>query len=165
MRTRAVRSSCFEVRKRNTWARRVSFLAVLAFLPFSFGFSEGQHSGPSSPSSPSHPVTVSPVHPSAAVGTSIQQGVNGIDLTGLPLNDMGGVDIKQLNSLNRQRKKDMTKDSEKLIALATELNAEMETGTNGTLPSSSIHKAEKIEKLARKVQEKMKGSAQIIRGE
>jgi hypothetical protein len=160
MRSRVVRSSCFEAHKRVTRARGISLLAVLVFLPFSLEVSEGQHP---SPSSPSRPVTVTPTRSSGAAGNSVQQGANGVDLAGLPLDDMGRVDIRQLNALNRQRKKDMTRDSEKMIALAKELNAEMEASTNGTLSSSEIHKAEKIEKLARGVQEKMKGTAQINR--
>jgi hypothetical protein len=66
---------------------------------------------------------------------------------------------KRFEQLNLQRHKEMTSDTEKLLALANQLKAETDKSTKDSLSMESVREAEQIEKLARTVREKMKASA------
>jgi hypothetical protein len=57
----------------------------------------------------------------------------------------------------QQRYKDMKRDSEKLLELATELKQEVDRSGEGTLSLNVVKKAEQIEKLARSVKTHMRG--------
>ena len=63
---------------------------------------------------------------------------------------------KQLKELNIQRHKQLASDSVKLLALATELKAEVDQAGNADPTPDQLRKAEQIEKLARSVRDKMK---------
>jgi len=57
---------------------------------------------------------------------------------------------------NLERKKQLTEDSAHLLALATELKAEVDKTNKDTLSLTVIRKANQIEKLAHDVREKMR---------
>jgi len=59
---------------------------------------------------------------------------------------------------NLERQEDIKKDTEKLLELATELKQAVEKSNENTLSMDVIKKAEQIEKLAKIVKDKMKGS-------
>jgi hypothetical protein len=65
---------------------------------------------------------------------------------------------KQQNfaAANAERKKQIVEDSARLLKLATDLESEVDKTTNDTLSLNVIHRADEIEKLARRVKEKMK---------
>ena len=58
--------------------------------------------------------------------------------------------------LNEERFAKLKRDTDKLLALATELKAEVEKANEHTLSLDVVKKAEEIEKLARNVREKMR---------
>ena len=49
-------------------------------------------------------------------------------------------------------------DTERLVALVTQLKAEVDKSTKDTLSLDVVRKADEIEKLARSVKDKMKGT-------
>ena len=59
---------------------------------------------------------------------------------------------------NQARQADLKRDTEKLVTLATELKEYLDETNESTLSVDVIKKAEEIEKLARSVKDKMKGS-------
>lgn len=61
-------------------------------------------------------------------------------------------------ALNKQRQTQLEKDTERLLKLATELKQYVDKTDEHTLSLDVIKKAEEIEKLAKSVKEKMKGS-------
>jgi hypothetical protein len=63
---------------------------------------------------------------------------------------------QRLKSLNEQRQKQLVEDTNRLLALATELKQEVDKSSKDTLSISVIKKAEQIEKLAKSVKDKMK---------
>jgi nitric oxide reductase activation protein len=58
---------------------------------------------------------------------------------------------------NNDRQKRLVADTEKLLALATDLKAQVDKSNKDTLSVDVIKKAEEIEKLAHSVKERMKG--------
>jgi len=56
------------------------------------------------------------------------------------------------------RQKQLVEDTQKLLALANELKAEVDKSTKDTMSLEVIKKADEIEKLAHNVKEKMKGN-------
>ncbi len=58
---------------------------------------------------------------------------------------------------NAKRERDLKKDTEKLLELATELKQYVDKTNEHTLSVDVIKKADEIEKLAHTVKEKMKG--------
>jgi hypothetical protein len=65
-------------------------------------------------------------------------------------------DQAKMRNLDRQKK--LVDDTAKLVSLANELKADVEKSNKDTLSLDVIRKADEIEKLARSVKEKMKGS-------
>lgn len=59
---------------------------------------------------------------------------------------------------NEQREENLKRDTEKLLELATELKQYVDKTNENTLSMDVIKKAEQIEKLAKSVKERMKGS-------
>lgn len=59
---------------------------------------------------------------------------------------------------NKKRQQDIREETEKLFQLATELKAAVDKTNENLLSLDVIHKAEEVEKLAKKVKEKMKES-------
>ena len=60
-------------------------------------------------------------------------------------------------SRNSERQKRLVADTDKLLALATELKTDVNKTNKDILSVDVIKKAEEIEKLARSVKDKMKG--------
>lgn len=75
---------------------------------------------------------------------------------GPPLNPQMQQD--QARMRNNERQKQLVADTDKLLALATQLKADVDKSNRDTLSIDVIKKAEEIEKLAHSVREKMKGS-------
>ena len=65
-------------------------------------------------------------------------------------------DQAKLRNLDRQ--KQLVQDTQRLLALATELKTEVDKSNKDMMSIDVIRKAETIEKLARSVKDKMKGS-------
>jgi hypothetical protein len=59
---------------------------------------------------------------------------------------------------NLLRQEDLKKDTEKLLEMATELKQYVDKSNENTLSMDVIKKADQIEKLAKSVKEKMKGT-------
>jgi hypothetical protein len=64
---------------------------------------------------------------------------------------------QQEKSRNSDRQKRLVADTDKLLALATDLKAQVDKSTKDTLSVDVIKKADEIEKLAHSVKERMKG--------
>ena len=80
--------------------------------------------------------------------------------TGMP-DDSGPMDAhraeQQAKLQNNDRQKRLVADTDKLLALATDLKAQVDKSTKDTLSVDVIKKADEIEKLAHSVKERMKG--------
>lgn len=61
-------------------------------------------------------------------------------------------------ALNKQRQANLQKDTDRLLKLATELKESVDKSNEHTLSLDVIKKADEIEKLAKSVKDKMKGS-------
>jgi type VI protein secretion system component VasF len=66
--------------------------------------------------------------------------------------------VQQAERRNTQRQQDIVNDTAKLLELAQQLKAEVDKSRKDQLSVSVVKKAEEIEKLAKSVKEKMKGS-------
>jgi nitric oxide reductase activation protein len=62
------------------------------------------------------------------------------------------------NTRNAERQRKLVEDTEKLVALVTQLKVEVDKSTKDTLSLDVVRKADEIEKLAKSVKEKMKGT-------
>ena len=65
---------------------------------------------------------------------------------------------RMLREANKKRQQDIRDETDKLFQLATELKAAVDKTNENLLSLDVIHKAEEVEKLAKKVKEKMKDS-------
>jgi len=65
---------------------------------------------------------------------------------------------KRLTMLNKQRQKDMSDETSKLLELANKLKVETDPIAPEKLSMEQVLQAEQIEKLAKQVREKMKAS-------
>jgi hypothetical protein len=65
-------------------------------------------------------------------------------------------DQAKLRNLDRQ--KQIVADTQKLVTLANELQADVQKSDKDTLSLDVIRKADEIEKLAKSVRDRMKGS-------
>ncbi len=78
------------------------------------------------------------------------------------MDDTGnGADLdeeKRLRALNAERQKSMVSDTNKLLKLADELNAEISSTNSESLTRAQLHKLGEIEKLAHGVKDKMSTS-------
>jgi len=63
---------------------------------------------------------------------------------------------RMLRAANKKRQEDIREETEKLFQLATELKAAVEKSNENMLSLDVVRKAEEVEKLAKKVREKMK---------
>lgn len=61
-------------------------------------------------------------------------------------------------ALNKQRQTQLQKDTDHLLELATQLKEDVDKSNEHTLSLDVVKKADEIEKLAKSVKEKMKGS-------
>jgi hypothetical protein len=64
---------------------------------------------------------------------------------------------QQAQARNNERQKRLVADTDKLLALATDLKAQVDKTNRDTLSVDVIKKADEIEKLAHSVKERMKG--------
>ena len=64
---------------------------------------------------------------------------------------------KQANLRNDERQRRLIADADKLLALATQLHADVAKTDKHMLSVDVIRRADEIEKLARSVKERMKG--------
>lgn len=62
---------------------------------------------------------------------------------------------KRLHAINTERQKSLVADTEKLLALATELSNEIAKSNTGELSPAQLRKVEEMEKLAHSVKDKM----------
>lgn len=65
---------------------------------------------------------------------------------------------QQAKMRNMDRQKQIVADTQKLVALANQLKSDVEKSNKDTLSLDVIRKADEIEKLAKSVKDKMKGS-------
>jgi hypothetical protein len=65
---------------------------------------------------------------------------------------------KRLNMMNTERQKELVDDTNKLLALARELDGEIAASNTGDLTPEQIRKVAEIEKLAHSVRDKMSES-------
>ncbi len=65
---------------------------------------------------------------------------------------------RQYKELNKKRQRDIRDDTAKLLQLATELKAAVDKSNENVLSLDVVRKADEVEKLAKKVKEKMKES-------
>jgi hypothetical protein len=65
---------------------------------------------------------------------------------------------RQLKAANKKREEDIRNDTDKLFQLATELKAAVDKTNENMLSLDVIRKADEVEKLAKRVKNKMKES-------
>jgi uncharacterized protein YlxW (UPF0749 family) len=63
---------------------------------------------------------------------------------------------QQLKEANKKRQQDLKNDTDKLFELATELKAAVDKTNENMLSLEVVRKADEVEKLAKRVREKMK---------
>ena len=118
-------------------------LAAFLAMPFSTGISHGQPAG-AMQFPTQDPTAVPPLGRRSRPGSDADDPLT---MTYTP---------QQIKQLNVQRQKEMTDDTVKLLALANELKSELEKGGKEASSIDQVRKAEKIEKLAHDVGQKMK---------
>ena len=69
------------------------------------------------------------------------------------------MEANQVKMRNIDRQKQLVEDTQKLLALANELKADVDKSTKDTLSLDVVKKADEIEKLAHSVKEKMKNAS------
>ena len=102
-------------------------------------------------------------------GTGTDSG-NGTGIGGLKRNPTGftppeeppqnqqQLELLQARARNAERQKQLVADTQKLVALANELQAEVNQSTKDMLSLDVVRKADEIDKLARTVRDKMKNA-------
>ena len=83
-------------------------------------------------------------------------GIPGIMDPDAPLNPR--MEQQQAKLRNIDRQKQIVADTQKLVELANQLKADVDKSNKDTLSLDVIRKADEIEKLAKQVKDKMKGS-------
>ncbi|WP_348262003.1 hypothetical protein P8935_19640 [Telmatobacter sp. DSM 110680] len=96
-------------------------------------------------------------------GGSVAQSIPGPR----PLGVGGGIEndpvfgAKRLRAMNADRQKSMVSDTDKLVKLARQLDAEIASNPTDDLTPEELHKVAEIEKLARNVKAKMAQSFDV----
>lgn len=81
--------------------------------------------------------------------------------------DLGAADVplnqqqmeeQQIKARNTERQKQLVADTQKLVALANELETDVSKSTKDTLSLDVVRKADEIEKLAKTVRDRMKNA-------
>lgn len=67
------------------------------------------------------------------------------------------IEVRQQHARNDERQKRLVSDTDKLLALATQLHDDVGKTDKNILSLDVVKRAEEIEKLARSVKERMKG--------
>src|ERR1700687_3766872 len=73
-------------------------------------------------------------------------------------------EARRLRALNESRQKGIVSDTNKLLKLTTELNAEIARENSGELTRAQVRKLAQIEKLARSISEKMSANVWVTTG-
>ncbi len=81
--------------------------------------------------------------------------IDGRDLTMDPLGPR--LEEQQARTRNNERQKRLVADTNKLLALATDLKQQLDKTNTDVLSVDVVKKAEEIEKLAKSVKDRMKG--------
>lgn len=117
---------------------RVAVAGAVLSMGFSM-LSKGQMTQqfPTQPTSPHPGMGVPPLGPVEPLPPQIQE--------------------QQARSQNNERQKRLVADTDKLLALATQLKQEVDKTNKDVMSVDVIKKADEIEKLARSVKERMKG--------
>ena len=110
-------------------------------------------------------VTAPPMARVSAGQLSTQTKQNPAQNTHIPINDKepepdpmkDRMEAQASRNRNTERYKRMVSDTEKLLALSTELKADVDKTTKNEMSVDVIKKAAEIEKLAHDVKERMKG--------
>jgi hypothetical protein len=137
-------------------ARTLACLAAIAAIPFSASVSLSPQTGGASGDPQPHDVSSwPPINPLA----NRTADANRILEDSMKAHD----NQKRFEQFNLQRRKEMTSDTEKLLALANQLKAEADKASTGNaskdvLSMDAVRQAEQIEKLAHSVREKMRSS-------
>lgn len=107
-------------------------------------------------------VCVLPVSAQSSAGSNgtQTQGMGGMhthpDLSPFSTDDADPAMVdRRIRALNIERQKQIVADTDKLLKLARELNAEVAKANTGTWTLDELHKIADIEKLARNVRQKM----------
>ncbi len=131
------------------WARNLVCLAAVIAIPCSSGISSAQQ-GMSGEPQPHDVSTWPPINPLA----NRTADANRIMEDSMKMHE----NQKRFEQLNLQRHKEMTSDTEKLLALANQLKTAADKNSKDLLSMESVREAEQIEKLAHNVRQKMKAS-------
>ena len=86
---------------------------------------------------------------------SVRQGP---DTASVPVRTQEEADRERIKKANELRQEEITRDTEKLFQLSTELKDFVDKNNQGILSLDALKKAEQIEKLARSVKSKIKQS-------
>jgi hypothetical protein len=105
-----------------------------------------------------HAQTTSPPAPNATPDAS--QGQQPTSMHGQQDQDpmAHGMETHMAERRNSERQKTLVADTDKLLALAQQLKADVDKSNKDTLSIDVVKRAEQIEKLARSVKEKMRGN-------
>lgn len=128
--------------------RALCCLVMCAAVPLAGGLAVGQM--PPGPPGSSRPDTLPPLPPGADMHPD---GVRLLKDSMIQQDNQ-----KKVAEENRVRQQQLADDTAKLLALATELKAEMDKTSKDTLNMNYVRKAEQIEKLAHQLRDKMKAS-------
>jgi hypothetical protein len=132
-----------------SWALRGAFLAALIAIPVTAGISQIQENG--GLGQPMHdPSGLPPLSPLI----DRHPDRNRLLEDAMKLQD----NRKRFAQLNLARQKEMTTDTERLVALANKVKAQMDQGLEKPLSMESVRQVEQIEKLAHIVRDKMRAS-------
>jgi hypothetical protein len=122
---------------------RVAMIGSVLVMACSIGVSGGQMSPQQQPIGP----------PSRQMPGMPKPGTDPDDSN--PLDTNRAAQQEKLRNSDRQKR--LVADTDKLLALATDLKAQVDKSTKDTLSVEVIKKADEIEKLAHSVKERMKG--------
>lgn len=97
--------------------------------------------------------------------TTIQNGNRGpqnpqIPMTGPATTSTSPFQARRIQQLNVERQKEMVSDTDKLLKLIADLNADVAQSHSTTFTPDQLHMLAKIEKLAKSVREKMTNPVQ-----
>jgi hypothetical protein len=94
--------------------------------------------------------------PVGSAGAVLAGGTGSDNIPTIPLSP--DMEANQAKMRNIDRQKQLVEDTQKLLALANELKADVDKSTKDTLSLDVVKKADEIEKLAHSVKEKMKNA-------
>ncbi|MGD0860895.1 MAG: hypothetical protein ABR912_16495 [Terracidiphilus sp.] len=97
---------------------------------------------------------IAPPQPHGGFGQQMGQNPND-PLAQVDVPQYSVEEAKRLRALNALRQKSLVEDTNKLLRLAAELNAEVSSAHPDALTTEQLHKLAEIEKLAHSVKDKM----------